>query len=291
MYGKHLPASHLALAASIFVLIFAMAAPVQAERICTFKGVVTDQGWRTMQVRSGAECATVNVGWKTKFIPNRRPCIGERVAVDFALSEGYMKATKVVSLSPIPGDVSCYPPPPPGSSVCRTEETAAKEEVCTPPKPVCSRTPPPHVSDRYWPGKKKEVTAKKEEPTEPVTPTKPPTPPKRVAKVPTPKEAPKAKPKEEPREAVKPPKEEVREPAPVEEKGFKSLTGEVVATSPKSLSIRVTEEGGAADLVNVNVGLKTKFEPFRRPAVGEKVKVNYREENGGKFGYTVKVVQ
>ncbi|MEW6533643.1 MAG: hypothetical protein AB1473_22635 [Thermodesulfobacteriota bacterium] len=289
MYGKYLPASHLALIAATFILILTMAAPVQAERICTFKGVVTDHGWRSMQVRSGSECATVNVGWKTKFIPNRRPCIGERVAVDFALSDGYMKATKVVSLSPMPADVSCYPPPPPGSSVCRTEEGPPKEESCTPPKPVCSRTPPPHVSDPYWPGKKRELTAKKEEPTEPVTPTKPPKPPKRVAKVPTPKEAPKAKPKEEVKEPAKP-KEEVREPAPIEEKGFKSLTGEVVATSPKSLSIRVTDEG-AADLVNVNVGLKTKFEPFRRPAVGEKVKVNYREENGGKFGYTVKVVQ
>ena len=51
------------------------------------------------------------------------------------------------------------------------------------------------------------------------------------------------------------------------------------------------EEGETAEVVNVRVGLKTKFIPFRRPAVGEKVKVEYRQENGDKFGYTVQVVQ
>jgi len=51
------------------------------------------------------------------------------------------------------------------------------------------------------------------------------------------------------------------------------------------------EEGEAAEVVNVRVGLKTKFIPFRRPAVGEKVKVEFRQENGDKFGYTVQVVQ
>ena len=50
-------------------------------------------------------------------------------------------------------------------------------------------------------------------------------------------------------------------------------------------------EGEAAEVVNIRVGLKTKFIPFRRPAVGEKVKVDFRVENGDKFGYTVQVVQ
>jgi len=69
------------------------------------------------------------------------------------------------------------------------------------------------------------------------------------------------------------------------------MSGEVVASSPKSLSLRVVDEGETAEVISVRVGLKTKFIPFRRPAVGEKVKVEYRQENGDKFGYTVQVLQ
>jgi len=87
-------------------------------------------------------------------------------------------------------------------------------------------------------------------------------------------------------------REEPRETVPTaEEKKFKTMAGEVVASSPKSLSVRVMQEGEAAEVMNVKVGLKTKFIPFRRPAVGEKVRVDYRQENGDKFGYTVQVVQ
>jgi hypothetical protein len=64
-----------------------------------------------------------------------------------------------------------------------------------------------------------------------------------------------------------------------------------VASTPKTLSIRVSEEGEAAEVVSVRVGLKTKFVPFRRPAVGERVKVDYLKEGGENFGYTVQVVQ
>jgi hypothetical protein len=68
------------------------------------------------------------------------------------------------------------------------------------------------------------------------------------------------------------------------------LTGEVVASSPKSLSIRVTDEGEGAEMINVKVGLKTKFIPFRRPAVGERVKVEYTtQDNGEKVGTRVEV--
>ena len=63
-----------------------------------------------------------------------------------------------------------------------------------------------------------------------------------------------------------------------------------MASSPKSLSIRVDEEGGAPEVIRVKVGLKTRFIPFRRPAVGEKVKVDYSMENGDKFGNTVQVI-
>ena len=79
--------------------------------------------------------------------------------------------------------------------------------------------------------------------------------------------------------------------APIHKDAYESLTGEVVASSPKSLSVRVSEEGEAAEVVSIRVGLKTKFVPFRRPAVGERVKVDYRKEGGEKFGYTVQVVQ
>jgi hypothetical protein len=98
------------------------------------------------------------------------------------------------------------------------------------------------------------------------------------------------KPKAVEKPPVKVPEEE-REKRAVAPPEFKTISGEVVASSPKSISLRVMEEGQAAEVVNVRVGLKTKFIPFRRPAVGEKVQVDYRDENGEKFGYTVKVVQ
>ena len=120
-----------------------------ARRICTFKGEVVDHGWRSMKVKSGGQCAEVNVGWRTKYIPNRRPCIGERVAVDFVLANGYMKATKIVSLTPRLSPVRCYPPPPPPGTVCRTVAGKPKE-TCKPPDPVCTRTPPPHVRNKNW---------------------------------------------------------------------------------------------------------------------------------------------
>ena len=95
-----------------------------------------------------------------------------------------------------------------------------------------------------------------------------------------------AKPAEEPKE--KPTEENVA--SPEDQKG-KFLTGEVVASSPKSLSIKVTDEAEGAEMVNIRVGLRTKFKPFRRPAVGEKVQVEYKQENGEKFGQTVKVIE
>lgn len=250
------------------VLAVALASSAQAFRICTFKGTVIDHGWRTMKVKSRGQCATVNVGWRTKFIPNRRPCIGERVAVDFILTDGYMKATKIVSLTPRPAPVSCYPPPPPPGTVCRSvpEDTP---ETCVAPDPICSRTPPPHV--RGTVGRERRPAARK--------------PPRQTAAV----KKPASKPPGPAAEKAAPDRKEP-EPAPIVPE-FKSLSGEVVASSPKSLSIRVLEDGAGAELVNIKVGLKTKFIPFRRPAVGEKVAVNYKMENGSKFGYTVKVVE
>jgi hypothetical protein len=254
------------------------AAPAEAYRVCTFKGTVVDNGWRTMTVKSGGQCAEVNVGWRTKYIPNRRPCLGERVAVDFTLEDGYMKATKVVSLSPLPREAECYPPPPPSTSVCRTVrgEQPAVVDTCPSPRAVCSTRPPAHVSDRSWSPGKRSITPRR-------TPSGAKKPAaerkeKEIAKAPITKTAPEAK--EEPKERI-----------PSEEKKYKTVTGEVVASAPKSLSIRVTQEGEGAEVLNVKVGLKTKFIPFRRPAVGEKVKVEYRQENGDKFGYTVQVVQ
>jgi hypothetical protein len=39
----------------------------------------------------------------------------------------------------------------------------------------------------------------------------------------------------------------------------------------------------------VKIGKETKFIPFRKPAVGEKLEVQCKEEEGGKFGYVVRV--
>ena len=69
----------------------------------------------------------------------------------------------------------------------------------------------------------------------------------------------------------------------------KILKGTVVASSPKSLLIQVTGEESSTR-ISVRVGLKTKFIPFRRPAVGETVEVEYQDENGDKFGYGVRVI-
>ena len=156
MSGKYFVSARVVLISAALILLCFAVAPVQAYRICTFKGTVVDNGWRSMTVKSGTQCAEVNVGWRTKYLPNRRPCIGERVAVDFMLEDGYMKATKVVSLSPMPSSVQCYPPPPPSSSVCRTvaEDGAAVEQPCASPKAICSTKPPAHVSEPAWsPGK------------------------------------------------------------------------------------------------------------------------------------------
>jgi hypothetical protein len=258
------------------MFIFA-ALPAEAYRICTFKGTVIDHGWRSMTVKSGTQCAEVNVGWRTKYVPNRRPCLGERVAVDFTLEDGYMKATKIVSLTPLPPSVQCYPPPPPSSAVCRTvpddEAAIAPEGPCQSPRAVCSNRPPAHVTDRAWSPMKSRSEAT-------------PRAVRQAARKPAP-ERETAKPTPEPKE--KPP---VEPPAPPEDQKAKTLTGEVVASTPKSLSIKVRgDETDGAEMVNIRVGLRTKFTPFRRPAVGEKVQVEYKQENGEKFGHTVKVVE
>jgi hypothetical protein len=272
MSGKYVFSAWVVALTATLIVQSMIATPADAYRICTFKGTVVDNGWRSMTVKSGNQCAEVNVGWRTKYLPNHRPCIGERVAVDFMLEDGYMKATKVVSLTPPVPEARCYPPAPPSGTVCgKPVQEEVAPEPCPRPRATLSTKPPAHVIDRNW-------TPRRE-----ARLTKP-----SVKKPPAEKKEPKiaAAPKEEKEK----PKEE-RAPTP-EEKKYKTLTGEVVSSTPKSLSIRVTEEGeGAAELVNVHVGLKTKFVPFRRPAVGEKVKVEYMQENGDKFGYVVQVVQ
>lgn len=266
MFGKFSVSTWAALLCAALIAVCLVGSSGEAYRLCTFKGTVVDNGWRTMTVKSGRQCAEVNVGWRTKYIPNRRPCLGERVAVDFILEDGYMKATKVVSLSPRPASVQCYPPPPPSSAVCRTVGASDKpsgREECPPPRSVCSSKPPSYVTDRDWSPRKRSRPKRRIQADKK----------KSVTRAPVEKAAPKPTPP-----TPTPPKEQ-------------TLTGEVVASSPKSLSLRVMGEGQAAEIVNVKVGLKTKFMPFRRPAVGEKVQVEYRQENGDKFGYTVEVIQ
>ncbi len=299
------------------ILITCMVEPVQAFRICTFKGTVVENGWRSMTVKSNGQCAEVNVGWRTKFVPSRRPCLGENVAVDFILEDGYMKATKVVSLSPTPSSAQCYPPAPPSGTVCRSVgEEPGPIDSCSPPKPIVSTKPPAHVSDPSWTpsgssttttpppsGRKPAAPTRSTEPqakpsssasdavsTGPTDGATPGPPPKKTVSKTGAGEK-KVIAKTSPVEKPVAPKDEVRDSAPKEEKSSKTLTGEVVASSPKSLSLRVADDADAAEVVNIRVGLKTKFIPFRRPAVGEKVKIEYRQEDGDKFGYTVQVVQ
>jgi hypothetical protein len=263
----------------VLIVSFASVDSASAVRVCSFKGTVIDHGWRSMTVKTGNRCSEVNVGWRTKYIPNRRPCIGERVAMDFLLEDGYMRATKVMSLSPLPPSRQCYPPPPPEGATCRNvvDETTVSD-TCSPAKPTCSTKPPAHVSDREWSPDKKPSASGTEKPSgaktskdgKKVTSTRP-------SKV-------------HPEEPAKKPQDKPQQPSEPD-KRTDSLTGEVVASSPKSLSVRVADEGEGAEVVNVRVGLKTKFIPFRRPAVGEKVRIDFQKENGDKFGYTVQVVQ
>ena len=278
MPGKYCVAAIVATVLASLVIVCFVSVPAYAYRVCTFRGTVVDHGWRSMTVRTNGQCAEVNVGWRTKYIPNHRPCIGETVAVDFILEDGYMKATKVVSLSPLPPSQQCYPPAPPASSSCRTvgEEPSTVTDGCPPPRAIISSRPPAHVANPAWSPSAPPAPAAKP----PAAPVKKPAPEKREAvKTPPPTPAPET------------PREETKPPAPPEDKKAKVLSGEVVASSPKSLSLRVLEEGETAEVVNIKVGLKTKFIPFRRPAVGEKVRVEYRQENGDKFGYTVQVIQ
>jgi hypothetical protein len=295
MFGKHtVPARLFLFMAAALLFLAVSASPTLAYRMCTFKGTVLDHGWRTMVVKSGGQCATLNVGWRTKYIPNRRPCKGEAVAVDFVLDDGYMKAVKVVSLTTMPSSVTCYPPAPPRDATCRSvpDDSTTDTEPCADPQGICSRTPPPHVRDSTRSSDRPAVSSpggtsatKRPIPaTKPKPVAKPATKPGVIAS----KERP-----DKPIEKVTPPaaKEDKKSDEPVDDKSVKSMTGEVVASSPKSLSIRSAEEGGSAEVVNVKVGLKTKFIPFRRPAVGERVKVEYKDEGGARFGYTVQVVQ
>jgi hypothetical protein len=168
---------------------------------------------------------------------------------------------------------------------------------------VFSTKPPAHVTDRNWSPDKKEVAPRDVSPRPPSAKAPPKTskaepsvvsPPSRkpVTKQEAPSEKKVITKTSPPPEKVKPEvRDEVKEEPVQEEKIVKTLMGEVVASSPKSLSVRNAGEGDAAEVLNIRVGLKTKFIPFRRPAVGEKVKVDYRVENGEKFGYTVQVVQ
>jgi hypothetical protein len=311
MSGKNHVVVFTVIVSLTMAIVFIGAVSADAYRICTFKGTVVENGWRNMTVKSNGQCAEVNVGWRTKYVPNRRPCIGEIVAVDFTLEDGYMKATKVVSLTPTPPSMQCFPPAPPASSVCRTvgeegtSNGSSSLDSCVPPKPVFSTKPPAHVSDRNWSPDKKEVAPQDVSPRPPSAKAPPKTSKAEPSAVPpssTSSKKPVTKPevpaekkvitKTSPPEKVKPEvKEEVTEEPVKEEKTVKTLVGEVVASSPKSLSVRNAGEGEAAEVVNIRVGLKTKFIPFRRPAVGEKVKVDFRVENGDKFGYTVQVVQ
>jgi ankyrin repeat protein len=73
------------------------------------------------------------------------------------------------------------------------------------------------------------------------------------------------------------------------ELSFKNLKGEVVESSSKNLSVRVRDTPRPETII-VKVGLRTKFIPFRKPVGGEKVYVEYLDQDGSKYAYTVQVI-
>src|SRR5512139_3658015 len=79
MSGKYSFSAWVVTLLAAAIILCLVLSSAEAYRICTFKGTVLEHGWRSMTVKSGTQCAEVNVGWRTKYLPNRRPCIGERV--------------------------------------------------------------------------------------------------------------------------------------------------------------------------------------------------------------------
>ena len=70
---------------------------------------------------------------------------------------------------------------------------------------------------------------------------------------------------------------------------FKTLKGEVLESSPRNLSVRVSNDD-ATEIRGVKVGLRTRFIPFRRPEEGEWVEVKYRSLNGSPVGQEVRII-
>ncbi len=67
----------------------------------------------------------------------------------------------------------------------------------------------------------------------------------------------------------------------VDTQGNHYAEGEIIESHPKSLAFMV-REGDATKLMRFRIGLRTNFVPYRRPAVGEVVRIEY-EENGGEL--------
>ncbi len=55
----------------------------------------------------------------------------------------------------------------------------------------------------------------------------------------------------------------------------RSVTGEVLESSRNKLSIKVVTEGEVPEVVEVPVDSESRFTPFRRPKVGERVTVRW----------------
>ncbi len=72
-------------------------------------------------------------------------------------------------------------------------------------------------------------------------------------------------------------------------RGRETLRGKVVASSPKTLTIRIPSED-PPEVLAIKVGSTTEFGPFRRPVVGEEVVAECREEDGIRFCYAVTAI-
>jgi hypothetical protein len=75
-----------------------------------------------------------------------------------------------------------------------------------------------------------------------------------------------------------------------EKNGAGSLTGIVVLISPKNITLRVDANGGT-ELARAQMNLRTKFHPFRRPKVKERVHLKYVRDGGARVARQVTVIK
>ncbi|MCP4667761.1 MAG: SH3 domain-containing protein [Deltaproteobacteria bacterium] len=87
----------------------------EAMAFSVYVGKVVGLSSRELHVqRADGHIALFRVGWRTKYYPNRKPFLGERVKVEYLYDRGENVAyTLVILSSPPPPPPRSEPPPPP----------------------------------------------------------------------------------------------------------------------------------------------------------------------------------